>query len=213
MTVILRPLRTWLVGMCDIEDPPRLEGAGGGSTRNGIPKPIPNASQEGNKKTRRLWLAPRRRVLSSVLILLAILSSGCGTSAPDDGADEHVTTQGTIEVTAKLVDIAGEFPPNDLYDYAYVMKYEVEQLHRGDASGLILVGQYNPLKNRAEAADARSGEIGGNVTRFRVGDRHRLALDVPIDDYCMAGIVNKYAETEPSDAPIYWALWTNRVVP
>jgi len=135
---------------------------------------------------------------------------GCGGAQKTDGADNNVTTMGSIEVTAKIVDITGEFPPNDLYDYAYVMKYEVIQTHRGEAPKTIYVGQYNPLKPRAEAADARSGEIGGNVKEFRVGDVHRLALEVPIDDYCMAGIINKYAEQ--TQDPIYWAVWTNRVV-
>jgi hypothetical protein len=145
--------------------------------------------------------------------LIGLVLGACAGPAPTDGADPKVTTLGTVEVTAKLVDVTGEFPPNDLYDYAYVMKYEVVQVHRGEASGTILVGQYNPLKKRAEAADQRSGEIGGNVTRFRVGDIHRLALDVPIDAFCMAGIINKYAdENQPTDAPIYWAVWTNRVV-
>ena len=37
----------------------------------------------------------------------------------------------------------------------------------------------------------------------------RLALEVPIDDYCMVGIVNKYFDQKPS--PIYWAVWTNLV--
>lgn len=148
----------------------------------------------------------------SALVTLVLLLAGCSGPAPTDGADPKVTTMGTVEVTAKLVDIAGTFPSNDIYDYAYVMKYEVVQVHRGEASGTILVGQYNPLKKRAEAADARSGEIGGTVTRFRTGDLHRLALDAPIDNFCMAGIVNEYAEKEPSDAPVYWALWTNQVV-
>ena len=148
----------------------------------------------------------------SVLVLTALLA-GCGAPAPTDGADEHVTSMGTIEVTAKLVDIPGDFPSNDLYDYAYVMKYEVVEVHRGEASGTLLVGQYNPLKKRSEVADVRTGEIGGDVTRFRVGDLHRLALDAPIDNFCMAGIINKYAETEPPDMPIYWAFWTNQVIP
>ena len=147
-------------------------------------------------------------LLTSSIFLLA----GCGAPPPTDGADPKVTTMGTMEVTAKLVDIPGTFPPNDMYDYAYVMKYEIVQVHRGEASGTIFVGQYNPLKKRAEAADERSGEIGGNIVRFRTGDLHRLALDVPIDNFCMAGIVNEFAEKEPSDAPIYWAVWTNQVV-
>jgi hypothetical protein len=143
---------------------------------------------------------------------VVLLLTGCSAPAPTDGADPQVTAMGAIEVTAKLVDIPGTFPPNDIYDYAYVMKYEIVQVHRGEASGTIFVGQYNPLKNRAEAADERSGEIGGTVTRFRTGDLHRLALDVPIDNFCMAGIVNEYAEKDPSDAPIYWAIWSNQVV-
>lgn len=145
----------------------------------------------------------------SMILLLA----GCGGApTPTDGADSKVTSMGSFEVTARLADIPGEFPPNDLYDYAYVMKYEVLETHRGDVTGTIYVGHYNPLKKRGEAADDRSGEIGGNITRYRVGDVHRLALDVPIEEYCMAGIVNVYAENAPIDAPVYWTLWVNEVV-
>lgn len=150
--------------------------------------------------------------LAWTLGLLTVLS-GCGAPEPDDGADSNVTSLGTYEVTARIVDIAGVFPPNKLYDYAYVMKYEVLKSHRGDLSGTLLIGQYNPLKLRPEAADQRSGEIGGNAPHFRVGDIQRLALEVPLMDYCMAGIVNEYAETEPADTPIYWAVWTNQVIP
>jgi hypothetical protein len=149
---------------------------------------------------------------SWLLVFLLSLLTGCGAPAPDDGASPDVTTQGSIEVTAKIIDIAGEFPSNDLYDYAYVMKYEILETHRGEAAGTLFVGQYNPLKKRAEAADKRSGKIGGNVTRFRVGDIHRLALEPNIDEYCMAGIVNKYADIEPAETTLYWALWTNRVI-
>jgi hypothetical protein len=148
------------------------------------------------------------RSVVAVVVLAACL--GCGGAAKTDGVDDNVTTMGSIEITATIVDITGEFPPNDLYDYAYVMKYEVLETHRGKAPKTIYVGQYNPLKPRAEAADARSGEIGGDATEFRVGNVHRLALEVPIDDYCMAGIINKYAEQ--TQDPIYWAVWTNRVV-
>lgn len=151
--------------------------------------------------------------LFSILFPLFLLLAGCGGApTPTDGADANTTTLGTVEITARLIDIPGEFPPNDLYDYAYVMKYEVLETHRGEATGTIFVGHYNPLKKRGEAADDRSGPIGGNLTRFRVGDIHRLALDVPIEEHCMAGIVNVYAENEPNDAPVYWTLWVNEVV-
>jgi len=135
--------------------------------------------------------------------------AACGPEK-SDGADADVTTRGTVEVTARLADITGEFPSNDLYDYAYVMRYDIVTTHRGETPASILVGHYNPLKPRASAADARSGEIGGNIKVFRVGDTHRLALDVPIDDYCMAGIINPYAEE--TQEPIYWAVWANEVI-
>lgn len=151
-----------------------------------------------------------RLALICLAVGAPVLLAGCGAPAPDDGADPKVTTVGSIEVTARLADIAGEFPPNDLYDYAYVMKYDVIETHRGTAPGILYVGQYNPLKPRSEAADKRADDVGGNVTEFRVGDLHRLALEVPIDDYCMVGIINKYAEQVQE--PIYWAVWTNRVV-
>jgi len=34
-----------------------------------------------------------------------------------------------------------------------------------------------------------------------------MALEAPIDDYFMGGIVNKYFGQ--STEPIYWAVWTN----
>jgi hypothetical protein len=134
----------------------------------------------------------------------------CGCSQPASVAhDPKLSALGTVEVTAKLVDTGGEFPPNDLYDYAHVMKYEVIETHRGKIDGnVIYVGHYNPLKPRSAAADERVKDIGGNVTKFVAGDVHRMALAVPIDENFMGGIVNKLPESEKG--PIYWALWTDR---
>lgn len=143
-------------------------------------------------------------------------NGGTGGDASPESATQDLAGHGTIEVTARLVEIPGleqwkgRFPSNDLgYDYVYVLKYEVEAVHRGDLNGeTILVGQYNPLKPRDQAADARCPDIGGNLRRFRVGDVHRMALDVPIDDYYMGPIINKYFDTQ-GEAPIYWAVRTN----
>ena len=147
------------------------------------------------------------RITVAIFIVIAVFP-GCSKSG---GAahDPKLSTLGTIEVTAKLVDTGGEFPPNDLYDYAHVMKYEVQQTHRGKVEGnVIYVGHYNPLKPRNSAADERVKEVGGNVTKFIAGDVHRMALVSPIDEHFMGGIVNKLAESEKG--PIYWALWTER---
>jgi hypothetical protein len=129
----------------------------------------------------------------------------------DPGVDAQVTSLGSVEVTAELLEIPGEVRNDPLYDYAHVMKYKVLTVHRGQVEkDVIYVGQYNPAKSREAAADARVGQIGGNLRQFRVGDVHRLAMEVPIDDHYMGGIINKYfGQTED---PIYWALWTNQVV-
>ncbi len=138
-----------------------------------------------------------------------------GNDAKTDGADDKVTTLGSVEVTAKLTEIIPHndevtFPANDLYDYVYVFKYEVQEVHRGeDVSETVYVGQYNPLKPRADAADARAEGIGGDLKAFKAGDVHRMALEVPIDEHYMGPIINKYFGK--TKGPIYWAVWTNRV--
>jgi len=149
-------------------------------------------------------------VVGVLLLATPILFSLSCSKKTHDGKDAEVTTLGSVEVTAQLTEIRGEFPPNDLYDYVYVLKYQVLETHRGKIEGdSILVAQYNPLKPRAQAADARAEGIGGNVKRFRAGDVHRLALDVPFDDYYMGPVINKYHEE--ATEPLYWGVWTNRV--
>lgn len=152
-----------------------------------------------------VWHSP----LMVVTIALGLLSTSCGTRI-DDGSDENVTCLGSYEVTAELVDIEGEFVDRADYDYAFVMKYQVRSVHRGRIdSETICIGHYNPLKPRDRVADARVPEVGGNLKRFRVGDIHRMALEVPIDEHYMGGIINRYFGQKTG--PVYWALWTNRV--
>lgn len=152
-----------------------------------------------------------RRVGLLGLLLFAGLCCASCDGQTDTGEDPEVTTRGSVEVTAQLVEIRGEFPDNANYDYAFVMKYEVLQRHRGKVDpDVIYVGHYNPRKPRATVADERVQEIGGNLEQFRARDVHRMALETPIDDYFMGGIVDKYFE-EKSDS-IHWAVWTNRVV-
>ncbi len=148
------------------------------------------------------------RIVGSLMLMLCCHSCSKQT---DNGADAKVTTLGSVEVTAKLEEVRGTFPPNDLYDYVYVLRYRVLETHRGKIEGeTVLVAQYNPLKPRSEAADAKSGEIGGNVKKFVAGDIHRMALATPLDDFYMGPMINKYHAEDKS--PLYWALWTNRVV-
>ena len=110
---------------------------------------------------------------------------------------------------AKLVEIPdGAIFQRDLYDYATVLKYRVLMVHRGEVKGdTIYVGHYDPWKARAEAADRRVKDIGGNLRQFQAGQVQRLALEVPIEEHFMGGIVNKYFGNETG--PIYWAVWTD----
>jgi hypothetical protein len=155
-------------------------------------------------------------------LVLALLLGSCGKTdagpstaktpagGPDSAAgSSEVSTLGTVEVTAKLVDITGQFPPNKLYDYVYVMKYRVLRTHRGKLEGEeIFVGHYNPLKPRAGAEDKFSGRIGGSVGSFKVGEVHRLALEAPLDQQMpMVGLIDKYIKEKGAR---YWAIWTDR---
>jgi len=150
------------------------------------------------------------RVIARSAFLLLLLSDSCAKKV-ETGEDPKVTTLGSIEVTARLEEIRGELRNDPLYDYAHVMKYKVLQVHRGQVNKeTIYIGHYNPAKPRDKVADARVREIGGNVRQFRVGDIHRMALEVPIDNYFMGGIINKYFG-EVND-PVYWAIWINQVV-
>jgi hypothetical protein len=152
------------------------------------------------------------KVVSTLILSLAVLSGvSCAkkTGKTDTGADPKVTTLGSIEVTAQLAEIRGDLINDPLYDYAHVMKYKVLQVHRGKVDkDTIYIGHYNPAKPRDSVADARVQQIGGNVKQFRVGDVHRMALEVPIDDHYMGGIINKYFGEV--DDPLYWAIWTNK---
>ncbi len=143
--------------------------------------------------------------MRTCLALMCLGLAGCATApAP---ADPELSSLGKHEVTAELLEVPGPFPSNDLYNYAFVLKYRVRQVHRGSVPpGEIFVGHYNPRKPRAAAADEESGKIGGRLEQFRAGDLHRMALEEPLDHHWMGGIIDKYFEQKGTR---YWAVWTN----
>jgi hypothetical protein len=156
-----------------------------------------------------------KQVLRMVLLLACNTCVSCARSgnapATAGKTDPELSTRGSVEVTAQLVEVPeGAIFKRDLYDYATVLKYKVLNTHRGKMnSETIYVGHYNPFKPRSEAADQRVPAIGGDLKTFRAGQVHRMALEVPIDDHFMGGIVNKYFGQETG--PIYWAVRTNLV--
>ena len=140
------------------------------------------------------------------LVLATLALASCGKA--EAGPAAPPVLRGTVEVTAKLMDIPGVFPANKLYDYVYVLKYKVLTVHRGKVEGSeILVGQYNPLKARSAAQDKFSGTIGGTAQRFAAGDVQRLSLEAPLDSTMpMVGLIDKYLLEKSLR---YWAIWTD----
>ncbi len=153
----------------------------------------------------------RTALVSSCLLVPVLLMISCGKPSAKTqwkGADPHLATNGTVEVTAQLVEIPeGAIFKRDLYNYATILKYRVLSVQRGKVDAdTIYVGHYNPWKPRTEAADARVKNTGGTVRQFQAGQVHHLALDAPIEDFYMGGIVNKYFGQTTNT--LYWAAWT-----
>jgi len=154
-------------------------------------------------------------MFEGMLTLFAmLLVAGCEKPAGASGeapGKSQVASLGTIEVTARLVEVPeGAVFQRDLYDYATILKYEVIAVQRGslEKGATIYVGHYNPWKARSESADARVRSIGGNLRDFRPGQVHHMALETPIDDHFMGGIVDLYFGKH--SGPVYWAVWTDK---
>jgi hypothetical protein len=150
-----------------------------------------------------------------VLFAFSLLGAGCGTGprpagAPNAGEDPRVKSLGTVEVTARLVEVPeGAIFERALYHYAAILKYEVIAVHRGplEKGAAIYVGHYDPWKPRSEAADKHVKDVGGDLKRFEAGRLHRMALEPSLDDVYMGAIVDKYFGKR--SGPTYLAVWTN----
>lgn len=154
----------------------------------------------------------RAWILGACLVALAWSAASCGKGPGTQrlaAPDPHLATNGTVEVTARLEEVPdGAIFKRDLYDYATILKYRVLKVLRGKVDGdTLYIGHYDPWKPRAEAADKRAPKIGGSVRQFQAGQTHHMALEVPIEDYFMGGIVNKYFGKTTNT--IYWAVWTD----
>jgi hypothetical protein len=159
-------------------------------------------------------LHPSRTIVGGLLVAIGLMMSACSERKGNPGGpgwDPELSKRGTIEVTAKLVEVPdGAIFKRALYNYATVLKYQVLQVHRGSVKGqTIYVGHYNPFNPRSDAADKRVPNIGGNLKSFRAGQVQRMALEGSMLDHFSGGILNKYS-SEDTD-PIYWAVWTNLV--
>ncbi len=106
-------------------------------------------------------------------------------------------------MTAKLVEIPSKPPPDDLYDYAYVMRYQVQ----GGAldKQFLLVAHYKPLQPRSKIKDKMKSQVGGKLRSFNQGDVHKLKLSPDLKQIWKGALVDEYASTDRASIR-YWCL-------
>jgi hypothetical protein len=127
--------------------------------------------------------------------MLLLATSGVVNIARADAAP--------LEVTAKLVEIPSKMPPDDLYDYAYVMRYQVQGGPLDKQ--FILVAHYKPLVPRAKIKDKMKERVGGKLRAFNQGDVHKLKLSADLKSIWKGALVDEYAATDRNSVR-YWCL-------
>ncbi len=153
--------------------------------------------------------------LNMILIVLSlvfsIFSKDNGTSEKPDmisSASKQVKDDSkgndTLVLTARLIEIPGTMPPNDLYDYVFIMKYRVLAVKKGNISEKeIYVGHYNPLIPRKQIKGKMDSLVNGNIEKFSAGSKHQLTLISPIEKVWKDAVEDNYIEIEQ---PRYFAL-------
>lgn len=137
----------------------------------------------------------RRRIARRELILGATAVLAFSRWARADASE--------LEVTAQLVEIPSKPPPDDLYDYAYVMRYQVQ----GGAldKQFLLVAHYKPLVPRSKIKDKMKSQVGGKLRSFNVGDVHKLRLSPALKEIWKGALVDEYSSTDRKSVR-YWCL-------
>ena len=154
--------------------------------------------------------APRPRYPSA---LMAIAVAAATWFAAHDARAEGPpapaappTADASLDLTAKLVEIPTKFPPDDLYDYAYVMRYQVVGGAMDGQS--ILVAHYKPRQPRAAIKDQMKKFVSGKVRSFHVGDVHKLRLTPNLKSIWKGALVDEFGATDRKSVR-YFALVTD----
>ena len=90
-----------------------------------------------------------------------------GAATPARAADPTAAPApgGPVAVTAKLVEIPSKFPPDDLYDYAYVMRYEVQGGPLDKQN--IFVAHYKPRQPRGKIKDGMKAHVARQAAQLQ----------------------------------------------
>lgn len=112
-------------------------------------------------------------------------------------------------VQARLVEIPGKLPGNDLYSYVYVFKYRIVKVELGKTTAKeIYVGQYNPRQARDKVKDKMDAYVNGNLVEFKAGDLHRLQLVKPLEKIWKDATEDEYFD---DDSERWFAISTDKV--
>ncbi len=119
-------------------------------------------------------------------------------------AKEIAKENDTLVLSARLIEISGTMPSNDLYNYVFIMKYRVLTVSKGNYSEKeIYVGHYNPLIPRRLVRGKMDSLVNGNIEKFTTGSKHLLTLISPIEKVWKDAVEDNYIEIEQ---PRYFAL-------
>jgi hypothetical protein len=129
--------------------------------------------------------------------LCAVVAAGLSAALP------AVAGSAPIEVTAKLLEIPSKLPPDDLYDYAYVMRYQVQGGPLDKQ--FILVAHYKPLQPRSKIKDKMKGQVAGKLRSFTQGDVHKLKLSADLKQIWKGALLDEYSVTDHKSVR-YWCL-------
>jgi len=145
--------------------------------------------------------ASRRLPLLAPAVLIAARALLASTLAAAEPAAAPAAAP--ITVTAKLVEIPSKFPSDELYDYAYVMRYEVTD---GPMKGQsIFVAHYKPRQARSAIKDQMKKVVSGKVRTFHQGDVHKLQLTPDLKSVWKGALVDEFAATDRKSVR-YFAL-------
>jgi hypothetical protein len=109
----------------------------------------------------------------------------------------------TIVLEARLTEIPGKIPGNDLYNFVYVFKYKVLKVKSGKYNAKeILVGVYNPKIPRGQVKDKMAAYSKGNLRAFRANAKHELTL-VPLESIWTEAVEDEYFD---DDSPRFLAI-------
>jgi hypothetical protein len=168
-------------------------------------RPIPQSTTSYPRRPG--WRGAPLRAAVGVLVSAA-LSGPVGAANPPAAPPPAAAAApaGQLTVTAKLVEIPGKFPDDELYDYAYVMRYVVVGGPMDKQP--IFVAHYKPKQPRAAIKDKMKSVVSGKVRTFHQGDVHKLQLTGDLKSVWKGALVDEFSAVDRKSTR-YFALVTD----